>query len=451
MKSAHSVCTGSALTSTIARAQNRVLRPVHFGAGHRAQLLKALGPLTILLLAGLTMLSCGGGNGGSSSGGGGTPAFAPAVTYSFGGYFTGRVQLADLNGDSKPDMLVANVCTSRENCSVQSDAKVAVLLGKGDGTFQTAVNYDTGIFNTSSINWMVAADVNGDGKPDLVAVGDGIAVLLGNGDGTFQTANVSFPFGVAGLSVAIADVNHDGKPDLLVGTVDGGPNGHGTLSVYLGNGDGTFQAGATYESLGDRVLGVAVGDFNGDGNLDVVVGNGGCGCSVAVFLGKGDGTFQNGVKYNILTSGTPSVAVADLNGDGKLDLVVAHNFEGNGPQQVPPVAVMLGNGDGTFQNEVHYIPSGGPVSVAVADLNGDGKPDVIAAISTPPSVDVFLGNGDGTLQSPLTYPSGGENYATSVAAADINGDGKADLAVAVGCAKSGCANGTVGVLINSSP
>jgi hypothetical protein len=160
---------------------------------------------------------------------------------------------------------------------------------------------------------------------------------------------------------------------------------------------------------------------------------------VGVLLGNGDGTFQTAVNYGSGGYLATSVAVADVNGDGKPDLVVA-NFAGN-------VGVLLGNGDGTFQTAVTYGTGGGDTqSVAVADVNGDGKPDLVVA----GNVGVLLGNGDGTFQTAVTYGSGGYDPA-SAAVADVNGDGKPDLVVANECTDSSCdTNGTVGVLINTS-
>jgi hypothetical protein len=374
--------------------------------------------------------------------------FAPAVDYGSGGNFPDSVTVTDLNGDGKGDLVVANVYSNT----------VEVLLGNGDGTFQAAVAYD--VPTPSSV---VAADVNGDGKPDLVAASQcfayscaqgGVYVLLGNGDGTFQPAVGYSSGGYEAASAVVADVNGDGKPDLLVGnscssssSCNNTPDA-GTVGVLLGNGDGTFGTAQTYGSGAGDLDGygetVAVADVNGDGKPDLVLAaqNG-----TGVLLGNGDGTFQAAVPYG---SGGSFVTVADVNGDGSLDLLV-----GNQRCSEPGcVGVLLGNGDGTFQAEVNYASSGVYVdSVAVADVNGDGKPDLLVAYScadnscTGGSVGILLGNGDGTFQSPLSYNSGG-TYAQSVAVADVNGDGRPDLVVA----NDTCSNGIdcVGVLINTS-
>ena len=159
---------------------------------------------------------------------------------------------------------------------------------------------------------------------------------------------------------------------------------------------------------------VATGDFNGDGKLDLVVANNVS--TVSVFLGNGDGTFQPAVNY-AAGSSPKAVAVGDFNGDGKLDLAVANAFSNN-------VSILFGNGDGTFQPAVNYSVPCCPSSVALGDFNGDGKLDLVV---TTNSASVLLGNGDGTFQPALNYAAG--SSPATVAVGDFNGDGKLDLAV----------------------
>jgi len=255
---------------------------------------------------------------------------------------------------------------------------------------------------------------------------------------SFAPSVVYFSGGEFTTSVAVADVNGDGKPDLLLTNYGSG------VAVLLGNGDGTFQAAVNY---GAGTNFVAVGDVNGDGKPDLVVAGGGEG-SVSVLLGNGDGTFQAAVSYGSGGYEATSVAVADVDGDGKPDLVVADECVNSSNCYNGIVGVLLGNGDGTFQTALTY-GSGGEYafSVAVADVNGDGKPDLVLA-NYESGVGVLLGNGDGTFQTALTYGSGGDAGANLVTVADVNGDGKPDIEVAIGC--FGCNNGSVGVLINTS-
>jgi uncharacterized membrane protein len=392
------------------------------------------------------------------------PLFLPAVTYvaGKGGLYNGTssVAVADVNGDGKPDLLVANACiNSTPDGTCTADGSVGVLLGNGDGTFQAVVLYDSGGQAAQSV---AVADVNGDGRLDLLVTNlfsSTVGVLLGNGDGTFRSAVTYDSGGVNPFSVAVGDVNGDGKPDLVVAN-----SNTATVGVLLGNGNGTFQSAMIYGPLTFGARSVAVADVNGDGKPDLVVGSGFF--TVQVLLGNGDGTFQSGASYNSGGFGALSVAIVDVSGDGKPDLVVANCAPNasngcGGTSANGVVGVLLGNGDGTFQSVITY-DSGGKddASVAVADVNGDGKPDALVAHGCDASGDcgngtvgVLLGNGDGTFESAVTYNSGGllGGGATSVAVADVNEDGKPDLLVANSCASTICTNGTVGVLLNNAP
>jgi hypothetical protein len=393
-------------------------------------------------------------------------SFANAVAYDTGGNGANAVAIADVNGDGKPDLVVTNWC-AYSSCTVPGN-NVGVLLGNGDGTFQAAVVYASGGLYADSV---VVADVNGDGKPDLLVANCGtgnnthcvgasgnVGVLLGNGDGTFQPV-VNYALGGYGAtSVAVADLRGDGKLDLLVA---GDCAGGGCVGVLLGNGDGTFHPVVTYNSGGISALAVAVGDVNGDSHPDVVVANqcvdSTCTSSnVGVLLGNGDGTFQAAVDYGSGGLFSDSVAIADVNGDHKPDLIVANSF--GSAAGLGNVGVLLGNGDGTFQTAVPYLSGAfGAASVAVADVNGDGKPDLVVAncasgnncVGTG-NVGVLLGNGDGTFQTAVTYGGGG-NAPFGVAVADVNGDGKPDI-VAATCVSNVCGAGIgiAGVLINIS-
>jgi hypothetical protein len=266
-----------------------------------------------------------------------------------------------------------------------------------------------------------------------------VSVLLGNGDGTFQAAGNYGSGGNTPASVAIGDLNGDGKLDLAV--VNAGESA-AIVSILLGNGDGTFGAPVSYSAGGTSAgIGqlVAIGDVNGDGKADLVVSNTDS-ANVGVLLGNGDGTFQSPVDYIAGGTYTGSVAVADLNGGGKLDIVVnvscpnSGGCQGNGSSG--GVSVLLGNGDGTFRGAVIY-PSGGdfPNSLAIGDLNGDGIPDLGVSnfSSSDPNgiIGVLLGNGDGTFEAAVDYSTGGSG-AGSLAVGDMNGDGHPDLVAVTG-------------------
>jgi len=315
--------------------------------------------------------------------------------------------------------------------------------------FVPAVIYGSGGGGAQSL---AVADVNGDGVPDLAIANysaETIGILLGNSDGTFQAAVTYGPGGHGTSSVAIADVNGDGKPDLLVANncttpfSSGNCFSNGSVGVLLGNGDGTFQAAVSYDPGRPFTNSIAVADLNRDGKPDLVVGN--YSDSVAVLLGNGNGTFHLGATYS--SPGEYSVSAADVNGDGKPDLLVADLYNN--------IGVLLGDGDGTFQPAVVYDPGGFYASSVIArDVNGDGRLDLLVAnefannqdLQADGVIGVLLGNGDGTFQPAVIYDSGGQSP-NSIAAADVNGDGKPDLVVV--SAFSGSWNGAVGVLLGN--
>jgi hypothetical protein len=385
--------------------------------------------------------------------------FVPAVAYDSGGYTGTAVAVGDLNGDGKLDVVVANYC-SDSGCQV-GEGSAGVLLGNGDGTFQAVKTYDSGGVYARAV---AIADLNGDHKPDLIVANEAsntVGVLLGNGDGTFQSAVTYGSGGMFPFSVAVADVSGDDVPDILVTNACNDPNCDGTVGVLLGNGNGTFQPVVTHSSGAINAFSVTIADLNHDGKPDLVVANE-CGfpCdtngAVAVLLGNGDGTFRAAVIYNSGFETANSVTVADVNGDGNPDVVVSNESNPG------TVGVLLGNGDGTFRPAITYDSGGSrPFWVAVADVNGDGKLDLLVANSEfaggDGDVGVLLGNGDGTFQPVVNYLSGGY-VSLGLAVGDANGDGRPDLLVANMCGSSGGYNcggpinlikGSVGVLLNN--
>jgi hypothetical protein len=357
--------------------------------------------------------------------------FANVVTFDSGGIETEFLAVADVNGDGRLDVVVTS---ARSN-------NVGVLLGNGDGTFQPVVVYPSGG------EWplkVAIADVNCDGKPDIVEVSElsnSVSVLLGNGDGTFQSP-VSYTPG--GYGVAVGDLNGDGKPDIVVVDYAGG-------GVLLGNGDGTFQQAISYDAGGNRVT---LADLNNDGKLDVIVSNTQLG-TVAVLMGDGDGTLKAPTLYGVGGYYLTAVAIGDVNGDGKSDLVLVNCISPFGCTGV--VSVMFGNGDGTFQSPVNYSTGGyWPGSVTIGDVNSDGKPDLVVANNcndqmcrnqTEGGVAILLGNGDGTFRPAARY-SGGGIYTNDVVLADVNRDGVPDLVIANLWTSPENAEGSVGLLIN---
>jgi len=379
------------------------------------------------------------------------PLFLPAVAYDSEGFLTRWVAVGDINGDGKPDLLVASLSISPAVFNSTGIGTTLVLLNNGDGTFRAVGSYGS---DASFTNSVAIADVNGDGKPDMVVSNDcgfadcqhrtsgTVTVRTGNGDGTFAGGDFVYDSGGANPgSVRVADVNGDGKPDLVVANCGNGCQGvMGTVGILLGNGDATFQSSVTYSSGGVGAASVVVADVNVDGKLDLVVAN--KSGSVGVLLGAGNGTFQPAVTYS--SGGDSSfVADADVNGDGKIDLVIVNSSAGT-------VGVLLGNGNGTFQSAI-TLPVGFTSSVAIADINGDGKPDLILPIINANLVGVLLGNGDGTFQPAVTFSSGGVSD-LFVAAADVNDDGRPDVMVVNKCFNNNpnCSHGSVGVLLNNT-
>jgi hypothetical protein len=299
-------------------------------------------------------------------------------------------------------------------------------------SFGPLATYGTG--STTGPRDLAVADVNGDGRPDLLAANGGnmtssagntAGVLLGTSTGIFGPA-ATYATGISSgpnsnpVDIAVADMNGDGYPDLLTANFSSNSN---SVGVLLGNGNGTFRPAANYGSGITNPSRVAVGDLTGDGKLDLLLTNSSLSWA-GVLRGNGDGTFQTATTFWLNGNSRPAgIALADVNGDGKLDLLTADNF-------THQVGVMLGFGNGTFQSATTY-PSGGlnPNSVAAADVNGDGYLDLLVANGRGDTLGVLLGNGDGTFQATTSYSSGGSTP-SGIAVADVNGDGQPDLLTA---------------------
>jgi hypothetical protein len=331
-------------------------------------------------------------------------SFSTNVNYSVGDNPNSGVA-ADFNGDTKPDLAVANVLNHN----------VTILINNGPGTF-TSIGTIPVDQNPETIR---AADLNGDGKLDL-AVGNffggashtgNVSIMLGNGNGTFQPA-VNFNAGTP-EDLVIVDLNGDNKLDLVVAS-----NNNSKASVLLGNGDGTFQTAVSYDLPGEA-RGVAVADFNGDAKPDLALTNGLLNGNTSILLGNGDGTFQ--AATSTATGSAPTGIIAkDVNGDGKQDLVVAVTAS-------HVMAVFLGNGNGTFQGQVIYPVGQEPTRLVLDDFNGDGPADIITVNANSSSYSVLRGNADGTFQSAVTSPA--RNTSWVPFSGDFNTDGKPDLAI----------------------
>jgi hypothetical protein len=321
------------------------------------------------------------------------------------------IAVADLNEDGNLDLVTASHTSG-----------VVILFGHGDGTFEAAPD-----INVAPGDVVRAADLNGDGHTDLVAAGDQLAVLLGKGDGTFAAP----AFLAAGSDVSnsklnlrgmtVADLNADTIPDLVAANWV-----TSELSVLLGNGDGTFQAALL--SSCPTCLAVATGDVDRDGDLDIVTASFSPGIdpgtsarpgTVFVLLNDGKGGLSAPVGYDP-HGNAATIALGDLNGDGALDVVTGNDASDS-------LSVLLGVGDGTFAETGTY-PADNTYSVAVVDLDGDGRLDVLSGSPKATKLWFYRGTGDGALvdtQGIEVTP----DVVQSVRAVDLNGDGKLDLAL----------------------
>lgn len=340
--------------------------------------------------------------------------FGPVSKYKIGSEFVGySVALGDFNGDGVLDIATSSL-----------SGFVWIMLGNGDGTFQTAKPYDGS--DVAILRGIATADFNRDGKLDLATAsadsdGGALNILLGNGDGTFQKP-VYYPAGIFPTAVAVVDFNRDGNLDIAVMSTDGG-EAIGGVSVLLGNGDGTFKSEISY-AAGVNRNSITVADFNADGFADISTGT--AGGVVPVLLGNGDGTFQKAIR-NPVGMNSHYVGVGDFNNDGKVDLITTLE---NTTTQQNKVVIALGNGDGTLQSPI-TIPSPPKSQVtAVADFDRDGFQDIVIGAPKAPldGIYLLLGQGNAKFVHEGNYATG-SLVPAAIAVGDLNGDGYPDLVV----------------------
>jgi hypothetical protein len=321
------------------------------------------------------------------------------------------------------------------------DTTVSVLLGNGDGTFQPAVAYFVG----DTPNFIAAGDLNRDTFTDLVVVLNvgAVGVLLGNGNGSFQPVQTFGPVDTSSFAVGVGDFNGDGKPDITV--TRSFLNGGTGAQILFGNGDGTFQPAVEYVMPGYAAYSLAVADLNADGKDDLIVaafsasGLDGVG---DVLLSQANGTF--GSSLVIPMDFAWFVAPGDFNGDGIADVVFATTDISTHANRLESLF------GGTFARasspSANSSSTNDPYFLAVGDLNGDRKPDL--AIVNYASTNLFLNNGDGTFQPGASYSVDSVN---TVAPGDFDGDGLLDLAVVRSCpGRPDCTVGSVSMLLNRS-
>jgi hypothetical protein len=309
---------------------------------------------------------------------------------------------ADFNGDGVPDLAVVNLGSST----------VSILLGSNHGTFSAGATLQL----SATPGPIAVGDFNGDGKADIAVVlpsTSTVAIFLGNGDGTFTASTSPVYTAPQPTGIVVADFNGDGLLDLAVLA-----SGTDSVTVLLGHGDGTFTPSNFSPASGSSPQSVVEADFNSDGVPDLAITNDSYPGGVTVLLGNGDGTFTAAPPVST-TASAYSIAVGDFNQDGKPDLAIGANG-GTG------VNVLLGNGDGTFTVAANPMTSGYVLSLAVADMNADGKPDLIAVDASSYKLSVLLGNGDGTFTTGATQAIASQPEAAVVG--DWNSDGIPDVA-----------------------
>ena len=352
-----------------------------------------------------------------------TPASVTGlVTFYYGTTVIGTTAITGGHASLTTRLLPSGTCalngyySGDNNYSPSDSGLVSQVVTPVSSALQGPVNYNTG----TTPSFVVVGDFNLDGKIDIAVANQGsnsVSVLLGNGDGTFGAAQ-SFTVGSQPTAIAVADFNGDGKPDLAVANM-----GDDSVSILIGRGDGTFLPPQRVTAIHSPVSLVAA-DFNGDGKVDLAVAKAGSN-KVGIRLGNGDGTFQAETDYPA-DNQPSSIAAGDFNGDGHVDLAVTNKLSND-------VSILLGEGNGTFQAAVNYPvgPAGlsyAPAFVIAGDFSGDGKSDLAVADSQwgSNSVSVLLGNGDGTFQTATRFAGG--TVPSAIVAADVNGDGYVDLA-----------------------
>lgn len=319
--------------------------------------------------------------------------------------------VADFNRDGIDDLVVTLGSTAISN-------NLAVFFGSGNGSFGSAQQLTTGGLNPFSV---VTGDFNRDGNSDIVTANSGsdtVSLLLGNGNGSFLSSQ-TFRVGSQPNSVIAADFNQDGNLDLV--TANSGSSAN-NLSLLLGDGQGSFRSATSLKVKGTQPFAVASGDFNRDGKLDLVSADT-ISDSISLFLGKGNGEFKDPTQFFVGNTSPIAIITGDFNGDKKLDVAT-----GNAGVNSRGITVLYGNGKGSFPS-ARVVNAGGSVSsLASGDFNGDGNLDLAATINNLPTLSMLFGNGEGEFTrsrntSISTSPNG-------LSVSDLDKDGKPDLVTA---------------------
>jgi hypothetical protein len=352
----------------------------------------------------------------------GTPTVGRLYPNPVIGVAPGGVSVGDFNGDGRPDLAITD----------WNNGEVLVELGHGDATFAPGRRFPVGTAPTQ----LLAKDFNADGRQDLVVLNKNqqvccngtpgsISILLGLGDGSFAPQTL-LVVGPRPRSMTAGDFNGDGIQDLavLAACSSGNCTSAGEISVFIGVGDGSFVSTPPIHG-GNEPISIACGDFDGDGRLDLIIGNTQVdylqgSSALSLFPGMGDGTFGPETQTGTPLSSAGWLAVGDFNSDGRPDVAVTH---GNS------ISVYIGHGDGTFQ-ESFKTAGRSVLAIAIGDFNGDGHEDVATANLRSDDVSTFLGYGDGAFGDAQSIPAG--NSPVALAFGDVDLDGRSDLLVANG-------------------
>ncbi|QRG65195.1 FG-GAP-like repeat-containing protein [Brevibacillus choshinensis] len=356
------------------------------------------------------------------------PFFQTAVEYLTGGTAPASITSADLNGDDFIDLAVVDI--------VSGD--VSILINNGSGEFSVLQTISFGIlFPGVLLGQIAAADLNGDGHIDLAVTdqtsNNRVFILLNNGDGTFAApvaySTGAFPAVFQSYSIAIGDYDGMNGPDLAIANI-GHITGNSFVTVLLNNGSGVFAMapGSPFATTpGLAPFDIVTADFTGDGILDLATANRDTD-DITVFKGNGDGTFQTpGVSFSLLPGGLDpiSLVAADFDGNGSIDLAAGNVATSN-------ISVFLNNGLGSFTQAPGSPFSAGTdaieFDITAADFNCDGVIDLAVSDTGTNNVSVLLNDGSGGFSAPFEFPTGAGPI--SITAADFNGDGRIDIATA---------------------